>query len=576
MSDFSNATQKRIFNTIWNLADKYDFFPPFTGYDLRGNPDFYFNMIIGLSVKYYGKENINSLFDFWKGSAKQETYDFLTWMALEDLLFRKEVKKRPVLNDLRKVYAKNFLMDRNDLFRRKLALHNVLVFNVQTQRMKDILNIKKNPLKGRDRKIYDSLIFKEDIEFIDFKNSLVDTYKKFLKFKPDKKPNKASNIIRKSFSKVNFYPLERSTKPSYVFSENKSENKSSFYSFIYSISNRNSLKEEQKIEKLFGKSMLPKNEYLDTIDKYCTDSHKKSRLWFTKFNYDSKKISDDNAEKLAIEQNKKKFQENRLNYNKQIRELSRKINSSLISNTQSYDLISDHGNLIGNIAWKSKLPNENHIFSIKSTREVSSMSIDLLIDGSASLLSYQQDLAIQAYILARSLEICNIPIRITTYCSVNNYTILTILKDFDESPSKDKIFSYHAQGWNRDGLAFRGFQKLLEKRQRRNHLLLIMSDASPSDIKPLYTKTFTINKSYDGKDALLDSKKELDAIRKQRINIAAIINSNNSDKDNETIKNATFLYKNRFAKIDSALNFSNAASRLIKNEIRRTEKNNYL
>lgn len=572
MSDFSNATQKRIFNTIWNLADKYDFFPPFTGYDLRGNPDFYFNMIIGLSVKYYGKENMKSLFDTWQGSFKQETYDFLTWMALEDLLFRKEVKERPVLSNLRKTYANNFLVDRNELFRRKLALYNVLAFNIQTQRMKDILNIKKGSLKGKDRKIYDSLILPEDIEFIDLKNSLVDTYKKFLNFKPDKKTNKASNLMRKGLSKVNFYPLERSTKPSYVFSENKSEYKSSFTSFIYSISNRNSLKEEQKIEKTFGKLIFSKKEYLEIIGKYCTDSHKKSRLWFTKFKYNNKNLTDDNAEKLAIEQNKKKFQENRLNYNKQIRDLSRKINSSLISNTKSYDLVSDHGNLMGNIAWKSKLPNENHIFSIKTTREVSSMSIDLLIDGSASLLSYQQDLAIQAYILARSLEICNIPLRITTYCSVNNYTILTILKDFDESPSKDNIFSYHAQGWNRDGLAFRGFQKILEKRQRRNHLLLIMTDASPSDIKPLYTKTFSINKSYDAKDALLDSKKELDSIRKQGINIAAIINSNTNDKDDQSIKNATFLYKNRFAKIDSALNFSNAASRLIKNEINRVEK----
>ena len=202
------------------------------------------------------------------------------------------------------------------------------------------------------------------------------------------------------------------------------------------------------------------------------------------------------------------------------------------------------------------------------------MSIDLLIDGSASLLDFQEDMAIEAYILAKSLEKCKIPLRITAYSSLDDYTVLTILKDFEEKANQDRIFSYYAQGWNRDGLAFKAFEKLIEDRKKENHLLLIMTDSNPRDLKPYITEKFAFNKAYDGKDGLEDTKKSLETIKKKGTSVAGVVNTSSFDDKSEPIENSKYLYGRNFASIDSVLNFSNIAKRLIKNEISRLNRKN--
>src|SRR5699024_10460720 len=132
----SRNQEKRIFNIIWNSANSYDYFPGFIGNDISGDPDFYFNIVIGLAVKYFGKENMDKLFSQWEDSLKSRTYDYLTWSCLEEVLYKKEVKVRPVLKSLRKEYAENFFLDKNDPHRRKFALQNPLLYSIQVQRMR--------------------------------------------------------------------------------------------------------------------------------------------------------------------------------------------------------------------------------------------------------------------------------------------------------------------------------------------------------------------------------------------------------------------------------------------------------
>jgi hypothetical protein len=574
--NFESANEKRIFNTIWNSSENYDYFPDFVGSDVKGNPDFYFNIIIGLAAKYYGRENLDGLFKTWETSFRAGTFDFLTRMALEDLVYKKEVSKRPVLKKLRKYYAENFFLDQNDLYRRKFALQSPLLFNIQSQKMRDILNIKDKDLKKKEKEIYQRLIFPQNISFLDLKTSLLDIYKEFFNFDPKKKGSTALKFLGKNLSRFSFQPFEKSIKPAYFSTEKDLQNLDPISSFYFSITKNIFRQKDEKIEAAFGKSLFSKEENNALRIKYCKGADKKSRLWYTKADSQEKKKNTvkSDIERLAIERNKKKFKENRLIYNKQIKDLARQIKSSLKASLSSYKIIADHGDLIGSLARKSQLPNENHIFSVKTLRESSSMSIDLLLDGSASLLGFQEDIAIQAYILAKSLEECNIPLRITAYCSVEDYTILTILKDFDDSPSQDDIFSYHAQGRNRDGLAYKAFGTLLEDVDLNRHLLLIMTDSNPRDLKALYTDSFGPNKSYEGQDALFESKKELDKIRKKGLDLAAIINTKADDDKNQVIKNSRYLYKNKFATISSALNFSAAASRLIKKEIGKIERKN--
>lgn len=573
---FASDQEKRIFNTIWNSAGDYDYFPGFIGSDISGQPDFYFNIIIGLAVKYYGIDNMKDLFATWEDSMKSGVYDYLTWIGLEDLLFRKEVKERPVLRSLRKAYAQTFFEDKNAPQRRKLALQNPTLFSIQVQRMRDILAIDKKSMNSREEAIYKALSFPEDITYPQLKNSILLCYKDYLNFDPNKKSLSLSKIWSKVVPKASFHPLERSIKPSYLFSEDKKEEVSSINSLIYTLAARYSQRKDKEIESVFGKSIFSTKETESLRSKYCTDCHRKSKIWYTKGVFDKNNQNDaaTRAKNIALEKNTASFEKNILGYKKQIAYLTRSIKSTMNSSLATYYTLADHGDLIGKLAWKSELPKENHIFSTKVLRETSSLSVDLLIDGSASLLDYQEDLAIEAYILAKSLEVCQIPLRISAYASVDDYTVLSILKDFGEKASKDRIFSYYAQGWNRDGLALRAMGRLLDGRKNDNHLLLVLTDARPRDLKAYMTEGFAFNKAYDGKESLDDTRYAIDKIRKQGISVGAIINTSSKNEKNRIIENARYLYGRQFASIDSAKNFSHAAARLIRNEIGNVQRKN--
>lgn len=569
---FSKDKEKRIYNTIWLASKSYDYIPSFVGNDIGGEPDFYFNIIIGLSVKYFGKEEINELFSLWEDSFRSDTYDILTWIALEDLLYRKEVKTRPVLKSLRKSYAENFFLDKNDPHRRRLALQNPLVFGIEVKKMEEILGRKETSLTSLSEKekiIYERLILPDQATFPQIKYSLLETYKKYLKFDPNKKSNPLAKLLKKSLKSSTFHPLERSIKPTYLFSKEKKEESTGLSSLIYAIRAKRSKKRDRQIERIFGKSIISSKEAHILRDKYCQGPHRKSRLWYSKQEFNESNIDSHakRAQDMARKRNNTIFEKDILSYKKQIESLARAFRSSLKSSLTSYENIADHGNLVGRLAWKSKLPKEDHIFSIKTLKETTSMAVDLVIDGSASLLDHQEDLAIEAYILAKSLELCKIPLRITAYTSVDNYTVLTNLKDFDEKASKDKIFSFYAQGWNRDGLAFRAFNKFLDKKEKENHLVLILTDANPKDLKPYETEGLSLKKSYDGKIALEDSKKALVNLRKKGVSIGAIINTSSKDKEARPIANAKYLYGRNFVSIKSVKHFSNAAKRLIKTHI---------
>ena len=51
-----------------------------------------------------------------------------------------------------------------------------------------------------------------------------------------------------------------------------------------------------------------------------------------------------------------------------------------------------------------------------------------MIDGSSSRKNSQEFIAAQVYVLAKSLERCNIPCQIYSYCSIRGYTVLRISK----------------------------------------------------------------------------------------------------------------------------------------------------
>ena len=100
-----------------------------------GQPDLYMNCVIGLVHKWFGDELPKQLFAAWAGDARQAVYDDLTWLALENAVYEKELPKRPALAALRQAHASAFFESEYQLSRQEWMEKNQLVYAVQSDRL---------------------------------------------------------------------------------------------------------------------------------------------------------------------------------------------------------------------------------------------------------------------------------------------------------------------------------------------------------------------------------------------------------------------------------------------------------
>lgn len=538
----------------------YETEPFISGEDLSGNPDFYINLILGLSAKYFGSDKLEKLFSNWEYNFYRNKFDMFAIFILEDFIYKREVRSRKVLKSLRKNYAQKFLEDKYDLQRKNLALKENLFFHMQIKKVSEILgrNYKLSPKK---EKIYKNLKLADDTDENNLEERILNIFRENLSYRENELLKFTPLQNFSLFDSMSFVKLERSTSPS-AFGDFKNKNKNIFSNFLYPLSLKRRKEKKKYLEDNFGKSIFSEDEMKLIEEKYLTDAHKKSKLHYTR-GIDFKNVSEENIEE-AYNRHLLKFKENRNFYNNEIKSLSKKIRLALSSHAGSDEVITNSGKLISKLAYKSMISDDVNIFSKKVLTLNSFLKVDLVLDASASLMDLESDIAIEAYIVSKSLENNEILNRVISYQTVGDYTVITILKDYEEKSEFEKIFRYRASGWNRDGLFYRAYKELLEK-ESKNHLLISLTDAYPRDIKALTTKNFFAPKKYAEKESLTDTKKELDKLRKIGIHTSAILNS-------DKIENAKFLFGRNYIKIKSVKEIANVAGRFIQREIANIEK----
>ena len=137
-------------------------------------------------------------------------------------------------------------------------------------------------------------------------------------------------------------------------------------------------------------------------------------------------------------------------------------------------------------------------------------------------------------------------------------TVITILKDYDDGADMKKIFRYKSMGWNRDGLFFKAYPVLL--RGKEPQLSIVLTDANPCDFHPLMGKGLRLNKSYFEGPALDDTVRYLDALARKNVKILALLNSDHVD-------NAEKLFHHRFVKIQKIEQIAHVAGKWIQKEL---------
>lgn len=547
--------ENRIYNQIYNGAKSYNFKPPLVGFDLSGNPDFYTNLIIGLSIKYFGKDTIDNLFSLWEDNKNRDSLDLFAIYLLEDICYKKEYLNRPHITNLRCNYAREFLQDKNDLRRRNLALKENLYYSLVMKRSSDLLGIKYK-LSEKENQIYNNFSLDSSTNSRNLSSKILYLFRKYLNFSEKKKYISPLNIGFSLFNLKGFYQLERSNKADIFKNKNASTN-NFIENFVAQL--RNSKRED--IIRTFGKPLFSLETEL-LINEICAvDKHKKSHVYFTRGESTNSYDLINSLNQKARERNDTYYKENENKNKRIINKLAKNIKLSLNSINDADTYLTKEGMLVGSLSWKSKVGNNPKIFTKKTYDAKDTFKITILLDGSTSLLYKQEIVASEAYILSIALSKNNINHRIISYSTVDDYTVLTFLKDFGEKADINRIFSYKTIGFNRDGLAMRAISSITE-RNAKNELLLILTDASPSDIKPLITEGLLLNKPYKGQAALTDYKDEINKLRKKNIKIAALIHKDNPE-------NAAYLFYKDFIPINDLNNLAKAGAILIKNQIKK-------
>ena len=557
----SRKEENRIKNIIWDGSMDYDKDPFITGEDISGNPDFYLNLIIGLSAKYFGSENLEKIFNNWQYNLHRDKFDLFAIFLLEDLVYEKEVQSRQVLTSLRKLYAEKFLEDKYDLQRKNLALKENLFFEMQLKKVNNILGMPYK-LSHKRENIFENLRLPEDTNEKNLEERILNIFRENLNYKENEvlKFSPIKNFTL--FDSLGFVKLERSNSPT-IFGDFQGKKTSGLTGFFYSLALKRRREKEKYIEETFGKSIYSEEEKKIIQEKYLYGAHKKSRLHYTR-GQSHKNIDEENFDDDAINRHLLKFKENRNFYNNEIKSLSKKIRLALSNHSGIEEVVTNSGKLISKLAYKSMISDRVNIFSKKILNLNSYLKVDLVLDASASLMDLESDIAIEAYIVSKSLENNEILNRVISYETVGDYTVITILKDYEDKCDFEKIFRYRTAGWNRDGLFYRAYQNLVDLKNE-NHLLIALTDAHPRDIRPLASKNFFGSKNYSDQSSLEDTKKELDKLKKLGIHTSAILNS-------DKIENAKFLFGRNYIKIKSVKEIANVAGRFIQREIANIEK----
>ena len=335
-------------------------------------------------------------------------------------------------------------------------------------------------------------------------------------------------------------------------------------------SNEHETQDRDYIERCFGRSIYSPQTLARIEQQLCTGNHLGCHLWFTKGASASSQLLSADTQRLyeqaeaQAKRNRAAFAHDLDLHQSALARLSEQIRNCLLVHQQPERVPARQGWLDGTRVWREPVLHDDRVFLRNDEESRPGFAVDLMLDASASRLHCQETIAIQGYILAKSLAACGIPVRVTSFCSLRGYTVLRILKDFSDRNGERNVFNYFAAGWNRDGLALRGAGELIRSAPAEKHLLLLLTDASPDDShKILPSGKIPLSRDYDGQVGVDDTAEEVRTLRTQGVRVAAVFTG-----ENTSVPAANTIYGRDLARIRRMDQLAAAAGRLIQDEIR--------
>ncbi len=550
------SEKQRAWNIIWSASKNYSLTPEITAYDEEDKADLYWNYIIGSVYKYFDYKLLSEFFDTFIYDRDYIFYQKIMMLGLEGCIFEKDSKNRSVLAGLRFNYGKKAYEKRDEA---------EVIDEIQAAYFSRV-NGYEIKVSDNINSLLDDLKF--DINFnteqvIDKMNQIIEKY-----FEPE---HKSDFYIKKIKTKFNIFgrrqpSIKRSIKGSTLTFKSIDEGKSKtgkIASGWLKFKEKSDNKEREFIKDYFGISMIGESDTKALEKILCDENHGSCHLHFTRGQFDDNDdaIFRQKLTSIQRDKNKKHFMENYIRNTNNITKLTQRIKNAIIVN-YTYSLKSKSGKIVPEKAWRTLL-DDDRIFVRKIKDDMSDMSVDIMLDASASQLNRQETIAEEGYIIAESLTRCNVPVRIYSFCNMRDYTVMNLFRDYKEINGNDKIFNYYAAGFNRDGLAMRTALHMMEDSKYTHKILIILSDVKPNDMLGVSTEgIIPLKREYSDETGVNDTSNEVRKGKEQGVAILCVFTGR--DEDIPSVKK---IYGQKFTRILTLDKFAEMVGVLIEKEL---------
>ncbi len=549
---------RRARNYIWNAAGRYDFEPPYIAFYPTGEVDMYFNMVIGLAVKWFDMDCLTAFFDSYKNSRSADEYDEFLWLGIENCVFAKELSERPILAQLRIDRANDFFRIQNSLSRQQVEMQSMAVYDQQAARWSEVLG-RHVLLAGKKRKMYEFLKFDGDLDTEELVARMNEFFEEFFHFTPgiseEKRSFRLADSLRRGFGK-----RRGSSEKLMVRTADGGGITDKDVQLTHTAGMRYGFapdeKDEDYIRACFGDCAYSDEEMRILEEALCTDGDAACRLWVVKPQRngaeagismngrsssaeDNTPISKDARDFLikSAEQrhrNEKYCEKNALMIHESIKRLSAALGTLFESYSRHLPEKARAGRLVARNAYRLSVVHDPYVFLRDGDETENNLRVTLLLDASMSRLYSQEKIAAEAYVIASSLERIHIPFEILSYRTIRGFTVIEKLKESAEKRA-DSVLRYTAGGWNRDSLAFRTVGRMIREEdpnREQSHILLILTDASPNDSMPIASGGLLGGKEYEGELSVREARKAVSALREDGIRTSAIFLGSSAHLDN--------------------------------------------
>lgn len=367
-------------------------------------------------------------------------------------------------------------------------------------------------------------------------------------------------------------------------------------------------RDEAYIAACFGPQILPPTEVRALESRLCQGHHETCRLWFARpggsealadqahdgkgahafvgeaaqaldreavITHDKEAVvaldgeaAQVQASRRAQEQaNRAAYEDKKLWIDAHARLLADRLHTIFAAYSQPLPFLARQGVLTPSRAWRLAVLQDDHVFFHKGDEMEMDLSVDLILDASASRMNLQEDLVCQAYLIAKSLLLCHIPVQVQCFQTIRGFTIIQTLKTY-EDPRGEGLFAYYAGGWNRDGLALPALATQIRPgSQGALRLALILTDASPIDsVKMRPTGEEVLARSYEGEAAIRDTQAALSRLEAQGLALGAIFMGPTMNLDA-----CRRLYKDRWVRIHKIHQLADGVTSLLLKILQRSQ-----